>query len=50
MPYPAADEIRRELVGKDLACWCAPPEEGEPDWCHAAVLLEFLARVERTSL
>ncbi|WP_329474287.1 DUF4326 domain-containing protein (plasmid) [Streptomyces sp. NBC_01723] len=37
-----------ELAGKDLACWCKPPEEGEPDWCHATVLLE-MARAERTS-
>jgi hypothetical protein len=28
--------IRRELRGKDLACWCKP---GEP--CHADVLLEL---------
>jgi len=47
--YPTAEEIRAELAGKDLACWCPPPVEGEPDWCHAAVLLEFLARLERTS-
>jgi hypothetical protein len=25
-----------ELCGKDLACWCAPPEP-----CHADVLLEL---------
>ncbi|MEC4591582.1 DUF4326 domain-containing protein [Nitrospirillum amazonense] len=31
---PAAEEIRRELGGKDLACWCPP---GSP--CHADVLL-----------
>lgn len=49
VPYPTADEIRSELAGKDLACWCKPPEAGEPDWCHAAVLLEFLAHAERTS-
>lgn len=42
--YPTADEIRRELAGKDLACWCALPAEGETDWCHATVLLEFLAK------
>ena len=29
------------LRGKDLACWCALPAEGEPDVCHAAVLLEL---------
>lgn len=48
IPYPTADEIRRELAGKDLACWCMLPAAGEPDWCHATVLLEFLARTERT--
>ncbi len=44
--YPTADEIRTELVGKDLACWCPLPAEGEPDWCHAAVLLEFIAKTD----
>ncbi|TIO63051.1 MAG: DUF4326 domain-containing protein [Mesorhizobium sp.] len=29
-------EIRRELRGKNLACWCKP---GEP--CHADVLLKI---------
>jgi hypothetical protein len=28
--------VRRELRGKNLACWCKP---GEP--CHAAVLLKL---------
>jgi hypothetical protein len=32
--YPSRDEIRRELAGKDLACWC---KLGDP--CHADVLL-----------
>jgi hypothetical protein len=30
------DEIRAELAGHDLACWCKP---GDP--CHADVLLEI---------
>jgi hypothetical protein len=30
------DDVRRELAGRDLACWCAP---GSP--CHADVLLEI---------
>jgi hypothetical protein len=34
--YPSLDEIRAELAGKDLACWC-PPELA----CHADVLLEI---------
>ena len=31
--------IRRDLAGRDLACWCPLPAEGEPDICHAALLL-----------
>jgi uncharacterized protein DUF4326 len=34
--YPGNDEIKRELRGKNLACWC--PEDGP---CHADVLLEI---------
>ncbi|OXS35414.1 DUF4326 domain-containing protein [Streptomyces sp. XY006] len=30
-----------ELRGKDLACYCPHPAEGEPDHCHAAVLLQL---------
>lgn len=30
------DAAKRDLRGKDLACWC---KEGEP--CHADVLLEL---------
>ena len=33
-----ADDVRRELAGHDLACWCPL---GEP--CHADVLLEVAA-------
>lgn len=29
------------LRGKNLACWCKPPQAGYPDVCHAAVLLEL---------
>lgn len=32
------------LRGKDLACWCPLPAPGEPDVCHAAVLLELANR------
>jgi len=35
------DDIRAELAGKDLMCWCPLPEPGQPDHCHAAVLLEL---------
>lgn len=40
-PYPSLDEIQAELAGRDLACWCPLPAPGEPDWCHAAVLLRL---------
>ena len=33
--------IALELRGKNLACWCPLPKPGEPDVCHAAVLLEI---------
>lgn len=33
---PNKDEIRRELRGKDLACWCPIDQP-----CHADVLLEI---------
>ena len=35
-------EALLSLHGKNLACWCPLPEPGEPDLCHAAVLLERL--------
>lgn len=35
------DDIRAELRGHDLACWCPLPEPGQPDHCHAAVLLSL---------
>lgn len=31
------ENVRRELAGKDLACFCAEDAE----WCHADVLLEI---------
>jgi hypothetical protein len=30
-----------ELRGKNLACYCPLPEPGQPDHCHAAVLLDL---------
>jgi hypothetical protein len=33
--YPSVTEIRSDLAGRDLACWC--PLDGP---CHADVLLE----------
>jgi hypothetical protein len=37
--YPSDDEIRAELAGRDLACWCPPDQP-----CHADVLLELANR------
>ena len=37
--YPSDEEIRAELAGKDLACWCAPGK-----MCHADVLLRVANR------
>lgn len=39
-PY-TAQIVRKELAGKNLACWCAT---GEP--CHADVLLELANEVK----
>lgn len=36
---PALEEVRAELAGHDLACWCGPD-----DPCHADVLLEMANR------
>lgn len=44
--YPSVDEIRAELAGHDLACWCPPRRVyrngtlGDFN-CHADVLLEL---------
>ena len=52
MAYPSAgghfakftvEDVRRELAGHDLCCWCPLPVPGEPDICHAAVLLSIAA-------
>jgi hypothetical protein len=32
---------RQQLAGRDLACWCPLPAEGQPDHCHGAVLLSL---------
>lgn len=36
--YPNDTEIRRELAGRNLACWCSGR------WCHADALLEIANR------
>jgi hypothetical protein len=33
--------VRQQLAGRDLLCWCPLPAEGEPDYCHAVVLLDL---------
>lgn len=38
---PGAPPCPSFLRGKNLACWCKLPKPGEPDICHAAVLLEI---------
>jgi hypothetical protein len=38
--YPSIDEIRLELWGKNLACWCPADEP-----CHADVLLALANEV-----
>ncbi|RCG29127.1 DUF4326 domain-containing protein [Sphaerisporangium album] len=39
------EQARRELAGRDLACWCRLPADwwAEPDLCHGAVLLDVVA-------
>jgi hypothetical protein len=37
--YPSDEEIRTQLAGRDLACWCPKPGP-----CHADVLLEVANR------
>jgi hypothetical protein len=33
--------FRALLHGRDLTCWCPLPAPGQPDHCHAAVLLKL---------
>lgn len=37
------------LTGRDLACTCPLPEPGEPDHCHAVVLMRRAAKRPLTS-
>lgn len=44
--------FRALLHGRDLTCWCPLPEPGQPDHCHAAVLIALAnqpAPVSRTT-
>ncbi|MFD5221446.1 DUF4326 domain-containing protein [Streptomyces tendae] len=34
--------FRALLHGRDLTCWCPLPAPGQPDHCHAAVLLQLV--------
>lgn len=46
--YPSIPEIRHELRGRDLACWCSLYDErGNRFPCHADVLLEIANQGER---
>lgn len=36
--------VRPLLHGRDLTCWCPLAADGQPDHCHAAVLLEIANR------
>ncbi|PKV80882.1 DUF4326 domain-containing protein [Nocardia fluminea] len=40
---PTPDEIRTELAGRDLACWCLPAGP-----CHADFLIEIANTEEKT--
>lgn len=40
------ETIRRGLAGRDLMCWCPLPEPGQPDHCHASVLLRIANETE----
>lgn len=52
-PFPAAKHMQRiaadiaELRGLNLCCFCKLPAPGDPDPCHAAVLLKFANLEER---
>ncbi|CAM3335307.1 DUF4326 domain-containing protein [Stackebrandtia soli] len=48
--YPSDEEIRAELVGLDLSCWCPIPKKGEPDWCHAAALISIANDIDDPTL
>lgn len=42
-----AAAAREQLAGRDLMCWCPLPEPGQPDHCHAAVLLDLANEAAR---
>lgn len=49
--YPSPEEIRHELRGKDLCCWCPLEDaDGNPVPCHADVLLEWANREDAAAV
>lgn len=51
LDYPSLDQIREELAGHDLACWCPPRRVNRNGslgdiCCHADVLLEIANQEE----
>lgn len=40
------EAARRELAGRDVACWCPEPAAGEPDLCHGRPLLDAIKQGE----
>ena len=46
LPY-TVDDVRQQLAGHDLACWCPLWDDaGNPAPCHADVLLELANQPE----
>jgi len=41
-PAWKVEYVGPELAGHDLACWCPPPEPGQPDICHAAATIAWV--------
>jgi|SRR5579863_734111 len=40
--FTSVEDVKRELCGKDLMCWCPLVDDaGQPVPCHADVLLEI---------
>lgn len=42
--------VRAELAGHDLCCWCPLPDVGQPDYCHARVLIDITSGGDGTCL
>jgi len=46
-PPTTVEDVRRELRGKNLACWCPLYKDGKRVPCHADVLLEIANAEDR---